>query len=416
MAARRKVWWHYLIYSVFDQQNTLFSSQMDLVLSPTSLSLTAQLAQTTGAGEFTTEEILQTDTLWHYTIPSFNRDEFYYRGSLTDESPPEFTLLPYSESECYVRQLPVGEFQNSLFEIEFSLTEPQGLFHTAYHIGSAPRTDDIVEASEIFGSRIVVPHSLVPATPIHVTVTATNLNGMKTLASCALPSYYDRSPPLARITPVRPHSSHPNKISALFSLFDEFGLATPLQVAIGTVSGDYGSDVMDWVDFDLSGITTPATDDGDPLTQFSFKRVKRSTVYEHSSFFPLIQVGRLLTEITDVTRHTSTPSQCAQRCIASSSPTCRSFDHSILEATCILHSGIEGPPTPSQEIENIYNTPPLQHTSDYTHYERLGQCVLNLPTTHSVLFKLQVLVILRFWSSLISPFKRTHSTTLTCGL
>ena len=61
---------------------------MDLALSPTSLSLTVQLAQTTGAGEFATEEILQTDALWHYTILSFNQDEFYYRGSLTDETRP----------------------------------------------------------------------------------------------------------------------------------------------------------------------------------------------------------------------------------------------------------------------------------------------------------------------------------------
>ena len=262
---------------------------MDLVLSPTSLSLTAQLAQTTGAGEFATEEILQTDTLWYYSIPSFNRDEFYYKGSLGDESPPNFTPLPYSDSDCYVRQLPVGDFQNPLFEIEFTVTEPQGFITTSYQLGTAPRTNDIIEISEISGRRIVVPHRLVPASPIHVTVIATNLNGDKSFAMCSIPSY-DRSPPLARINPIRLHSSHPSKISALFTLFDEFGLDTPIQVAIGTVPGDYGSDVMDWSDFDLSGIFTPPTSDGN-LTQFSFKRVRNvfgSYTFEVSKIIPLI--------------------------------------------------------------------------------------------------------------------------------
>ena len=120
----------------------------------------------------------------------------------------------------------------------------------------------------------MVPHQFISNSPIHVTVVATNLNGEKTLAACSLPSYYDRTPPMARITPIRPLSSHPHKISALFTLFDEYGLDTPLQVAIGTVPGEFGINAMDWIDFDLSGILTPPTDDGHPLTQFSFKRVR----------------------------------------------------------------------------------------------------------------------------------------------
>ena len=248
---------------------------MDLVLSPTSLSLTAQLVQVTGAGEFATEEVLQTDTLWYYSIPSFNRDEFYYQGYLADDSPPEFTPLPYSEFDCYVRQLPVGEFQTPLFEVEFSVAEPQGHISTAYQVGTAPRTNDIIGISEIAGSRVVVPHRLIPASDIHVTVIATNLNGEESFATCSLPSYYDRSPPLARINPIRPTSSHPSKITALFTLFDEYGLDMPIQVAIGTVPGDYGNDIMDWLDFDLSAISTPPANDGDPLSQFSFKRVRK---------------------------------------------------------------------------------------------------------------------------------------------
>lgn len=245
---------------------------MDLVLSPSSLSLTSQLAQTTGAGEFVSEEILQTDTLWYYSIPSLNRDEFYYQDALIDKTPPKFTTLSYADSDCYVRQLAVGDFYSPLFEIEFDISEPQGLMSTAYQVGSAPKTDDIIKYSQLVGSRIVIPHQLRPTIPIHVTVTATNLNGQETLASCSMPSY-DRSPPLARISPVRPVSSHPNRIAALFSLFDEYGIDTPLQVAIGTVPGEYGDDVMDWMNFDLSTIATPPPENGDVLNLFSFKRV-----------------------------------------------------------------------------------------------------------------------------------------------
>ena len=249
------------------------SSQMDLVLSPTSLSLTSQLAQTTGAGEFLTEEILQTDTLWYYSIPPLNRDEFYYQGSLVDESPPQFTTPPYSNAGCYVSQLALGDFSRPLLEVEFELSEPQGLSSTAYQVGSFSKGDDIIGKSKIAGNRIVIPHQLIPASPIHVTVVATNLNGQESLATCSLPSYYDRSPPLARITPIRSVSSHPSKISALFALFDEFGLGMPLEVAIGTVPGDYGNDVMDWVNFNLSAITTPPDDNEEALNLFSFKRV-----------------------------------------------------------------------------------------------------------------------------------------------
>lgn len=250
---------------------------MDLVLSPTSLSLTSQLAQITGAGEFVSEEILQTDTLWYYFIPSLNRDEFYYQGSLVDESPPQFTSFSYSNSECYVRQLALGDFYNPVFEIEFNVSEPQGLMNVGFQIGSGPKRDDIIEYTNLTGSRIVIPHQLIPASPIHVTVTATNLNGDKSVAVCSMTSY-DRSPPLARISPIRPVSSHPNKISALFSLFDESGVDTAVHVAIGTVPGDFGNDVMDWMIFDISGITTPPPDNGDYLNLFSFRRVRDVTM------------------------------------------------------------------------------------------------------------------------------------------
>lgn len=246
---------------------------MDLVLSPSSLSLSSQLVQTTGAGEFLSEEILQADTLWYYEIPPLNRDEFYYRGSLIDDSPPEFKVLPYADSDCFVRQLPLGDFYSPIFEIEFAVSEPQGLLATSYSVGTASKTDDVIGNSEVKGGRIVVPDQLVGGKPVHVTVTATNRNGYESQATCSM-RLYDRSPALARVTPVRPVSSHPSKIAVLFSLFDEFGLDTPLQVAIGTVPGEYGNDVMDWTNFDLSSITTPPTESENVLDLFSFKRVR----------------------------------------------------------------------------------------------------------------------------------------------
>lgn len=245
---------------------------MDLVLSPTTITLTSQLARSSGAGEFAEVEILETDMLWDYFIPPLNRDEFYYQGSLADDTPPEFITLPYTDSSCFVRQLSLGDYRNPMFEIEFEVSEPEGLSNLAYLVGSEANTDDIIEHIRVGGKRIAVPHHLVPGQPIFVTVIATNLNRVQTRATCSLP-VYDRSPPLARITPIRLISSHPTKIAVLFSLFDEYGLDTPLQVSIGTVPGEYGNDIMDWVDFDIETIATPPFEDGDVLNLFSFKRV-----------------------------------------------------------------------------------------------------------------------------------------------
>ena len=85
----------------------------------------------------------------------------------------------------------------------------------------------------------------------------------------------------------------------------------------------------------------------------------------------MFRVGRLLIDVYAVIPRLNTPAECAQHCLSSTA--CRSFDHSILEANCVLHSSIEGPVMTSDNIENIYQTPSLQTASDYRHYERLGE-------------------------------------------
>lgn len=49
---------------------------------------------------------------------------------------------------------------------------------------------------------------------------------------------------------------------------------------------------------------------------------------------------------------------------------CLSFDYSIEESNCILHSNVEGPH--SSTFENIFYTPELQASQSYIHYEKLG--------------------------------------------
>lgn len=83
------------------------------------------------------------------------------------------------------------------------------------------------------------------------------------------------------------------------------------------------------------------------------------------------QAGRLVGDILEVAPDTSNTSNCALLC--DGVPRCLSFDFSLSEQVCILHDNIEGPSmdVPS-DLENIYLTTPLQSSSDYRHFEKLG--------------------------------------------
>lgn len=243
---------------------------MDVVLAPTSLILTSQLVQTTGAGEFAGQETLEVQTLWEYSIPPLNRDEFYYEGALLDDTPPGFIPLSYvgtDQSDCFVRQLPGRQYSNPAFELEFEVVEWQSVVNITYKVGSFEMGGNIIPETELGGKRVVVPNELIPAHRIFFTVLATNLNGGQSIASCQLP-VFDRSPPMARITPVRSISSHPSKIQALVVLFDEFGLEDSLEIAMGTVPGEYGNDTLPWRPFNTALIYTPPAGNA-----FSFSRV-----------------------------------------------------------------------------------------------------------------------------------------------
>ena len=62
---------------------------------------------------------------------------------------------------------------------------------------------------------------------------------------------------------------------------------------------------------------------------------------------------------------------CASMC--SLDERCKSFDHSVRQRRCILHSGIEGPHTPlDASYPNNFATTPLQSSRDFLHYEKLG--------------------------------------------
>ena len=251
---------------------------MDIVLAPSTLNLTTQLIRLTGAGEFADQEVLETQTLWEYSIPPLNRDEFYYEGRLADITAPLFVPLSYAsadQSDCFVRQLPGRPYGNPAFELEFGLSEPESVLNITYRAGNLLNGGNVISETELGGSRIVVPHNLLPAQEVFFTVSATNLNNLQTLASCSL-HVYDRSPPMARINPIRAVSSHPSKIRALVVLFDEFGLEDLQEIAIGTVPGGSGDDVLPWQPFNVTQIRTPPNMAGDVLNLFNFSRVSRN--------------------------------------------------------------------------------------------------------------------------------------------
>ncbi len=247
---------------------------MDVVLAPTTLNLTTQLVQITGAGEFAEQEILEAQTIWEYSIPPLNRDEFYYEGSLVDSSGPVFSPLSYyNQSDCSVRQLPWREYNNPAFELEFNVSDQQSTVNVTYKIGSFNGGGDVIQETELGGSRLVYQHELLPVKTLFITLSATNLNGLQSLATCQLP-VYDRSPPLARINPIRLVSSHSSRIKALVALFDEYGFGNAQEIAIGSVPGEYGNDVQPWMPFDIGNIYLPPA--GNVMDLFSFARVSNS--------------------------------------------------------------------------------------------------------------------------------------------
>ena len=80
------------------------------------------------------------------------------------------------------------------------------------------------------------------------------------------------------------------------------------------------------------------------------------------------QRGRLPGSILEIVSSISDVAVCALQC--DSRGACLSFDYSIPESNCILHSDIEGPHLTS--FENIFYTPELQSSQSYNHYEKLG--------------------------------------------
>ena len=85
----------------------------------------------------------------------------------------------------------------------------------------------------------------------------------------------------------------------------------------------------------------------------------------------LLQSGRLIGSILATHPGIDDITTCRALCHAHSD--CQSFDHTQEEATCILHDGIEGPPTdPNARFENTFYSPPLAASSGYYHFERLG--------------------------------------------
>lgn len=144
--------------------------------------------------------------------------------------------------------------------------------NATYRVGDLLSGENVISETELGGKRIVIPADLLLSRELYFTVSATNRNGLRTLASCLLP-VYDRSPPMARINPIRPVSSHPSMIAAFVSLFDESGFEDSLEIAIGTVPGEYGDDVLSWEPFDVGQINVSPAEDSDVMNLFSFARV-----------------------------------------------------------------------------------------------------------------------------------------------
>ena len=251
-----------------------YSSTMDLVLHPSSLNLTTQLIQRVGVGELATENVLETNVPWAYDIPDVNiKNEFHYTGIHKDSSPPTFSSLSYANhSDCNIRQLINRDYTNPAFEIDFSLEEPEGLSDVRLMIGTHEDGEDVLSATVLRGERLILPNSLSLGDELVATVLATNKNGLESSVHCIL-SDYDLSPPQARVVPFSYTTSHPNMFQVLLVLFDEYGLTEDMELGVGTVAGNEGHDLLNWVT-----LITDRVDQVIDNEKFSFPRVNTSTI------------------------------------------------------------------------------------------------------------------------------------------
>lgn len=90
-----------------------------------------------------------------------------------------------------------------------------------------------------------------------------------------------------------------------------------------------------------------------------------SLVYSHP-----LQAGRLLDHLIPPYYSADEAEECANLC--SDDDDCLSFDHSVSQKRCILHSAIEGPHTPNADFTNNFETTPIQRSHDFEHFEKLG--------------------------------------------
>ncbi len=233
---------------------------MDIILVPSTLTLTSRLFRLTsgGGGGTAEEELLQTNTEWNYSIPPLHRDEFAFQGALVDSTPPTLaTPLPNFDNDpqnrgCFVRQLP-GE--NPAFEVFFEALDRESIVNLTLMVGTFKNTYDVIteislgagKGGGMAGGGVTIYNELRPAVDLFFTISATNLNGLGASGGCRFVEghFYDRSPPLARVNPIAEVSSHPTCVQALIVLFDEFGLAREGQeLAVGRVRGREGADVL----------------------------------------------------------------------------------------------------------------------------------------------------------------------------
>ena len=120
--------------------------------------------------------------------------------------------------------------------------------------------------------------------------------------------------------------------------------------------------------FNTSLVDTPPSGSG--LNTYSFPRVSYLNVYQCCTLIHPSQIGRLLDHLLPPYYSANTAEDCGVIC--SDEEDCQSFDHSISQKRCILHSAIEGPQTQSADFTNNFVTTPLQRSHDFEHYEKLG--------------------------------------------
>ena len=287
--------------------------------------------------------------IWSYKLQTLEKRILTIGNEGKDMSPPTFDdngekissrYRRDASNECELSQIPGRDPTDTAFKLRATVSDDITEAKLHFKIGTSPGTADVVDWTEMGGSLLVYAVELPNSVPLYWTLRATNNQGTEAFKECML-NTYDNTVPDGRVDPSYVYSSHPDTLSGTVTVFDDSTLMDTHLVALGYSPGQFGSEVVDWQTFSLSGAASFRSDIASDLKHFSEPKP-----------------GRLAVE-PFTTHKEERAKDCATKCLGYDTK-CVSFDYDYETEECALHNYVEGP------------SAKLKLSSNFVNYERIG--------------------------------------------